>query len=92
VSKTPEELSLICPRYLSIQSEKNSPNWKCLKVAGPLDFNLTGILNGLSDTLALAKISIFDDFDIWHRLPFVTKTSIENCQNCTQTCRIWVWI
>ncbi|MCS5545362.1 MAG: ACT domain-containing protein [SAR324 cluster bacterium] len=59
MSKTPEELSLICPRYLSIQSEKNSPNWKCLKVAGPLDFNLTGILNGLSDTLTKAKISIY---------------------------------
>ena len=28
-------------------------------MAGPLDFNLTGILNGLSDTLAKAKISIF---------------------------------
>jgi len=59
VNKTQEELSLICPRYLSIQSEKNSPNWKCLEVAGPLDFNLTGILNGLSDTLAQAKINIF---------------------------------
>jgi hypothetical protein len=28
-------------------------------VAGPLDLNLTGILAGLSDTLAKAKISIF---------------------------------
>ena len=44
--------------------QKNIPNWKCLKVTGPLDFNLTGILNGLSDTLAQAKISIFYDFDI----------------------------
>ena len=59
MSETPEELSLICPRYLSFQSEKNSPNWKCLKVAGPLDFNLTGILNRFSDTLAEAKIRIF---------------------------------
>jgi len=42
-----------------IQSENNSPNWKCLKVAGPLDLNLTGILAGLSDTLSKAKISIF---------------------------------
>jgi len=59
-----EELSLICPIYLSIQSEKNSPNWECLKVAEPLDFNLTGILNGISDTLAQAKIRIFYDFNI----------------------------
>ena len=28
-------------------------------MAVPLDFNLTGILNGLSDTLAQAKIGIF---------------------------------
>ncbi len=42
-----------------IQSENSSPNWKCLKVEGPLDLNLTGILAGLSDTLAKAKISIF---------------------------------
>ena len=59
VSKTREELSLICPGDLSVQSEKSSPNWKCLKVAGPLDLNLTGILAGLADTLAKAKISIF---------------------------------
>ena len=42
-----------------IQIENNSPNWKCLKVTGPLDLKLTGIFSGLSDTLAKAKISIF---------------------------------
>jgi hypothetical protein len=52
-------LSLVCPEQILIQSENNSPNWKCLKVAGPLDLNLTGILAGLSDTLSKAKISIF---------------------------------
>ena len=42
-----------------IKSENSSPNWKCLKVTGPLDLKLTGILAGLADTLAKAKISIF---------------------------------
>lgn len=59
VIKTREELSLIYPGKLSVQSEKSSPNWKCLKVVGPLDLNKTGILAGLSDTLNKAKISIF---------------------------------
>ena len=59
VSKTREELSLICPGDLSVQSEKSSPNWKCLKVAGPLDLNLTGLIAGLSDILEKANISIF---------------------------------
>jgi len=33
--------------------------WKCIKVKGSLDLNLTGILAGISDILAQAKISIF---------------------------------
>ena len=59
LSNSQEELSLVCPEQMLIQSENSSPNWKCLKVAGPLDLNLTGILAGLSDTLSRAKISIF---------------------------------
>ncbi|MBT7811545.1 MAG: ACT domain-containing protein [SAR324 cluster bacterium] len=59
LSNSREELSLVCPEQILIQSENSSRNWKCLKVAGPLDLKLTGILAGLSDTLEKAKISIF---------------------------------
>ena len=59
LSNSKEETSLVCPDQILIQSENSSPNWKCLKVAGPLDLKLTGILAGLSDTLEKAKISIF---------------------------------
>ena len=38
---------------------QNSIGWKCIKVKGPLDFNLTGILTGISDILAQGNISIF---------------------------------
>ncbi|WP_407673185.1 ACT domain-containing protein [Paenibacillus alkalitolerans] len=33
--------------------------WKCLKIEGPLDFSLTGILASLTISLAEAGISIF---------------------------------
>ena len=59
LSNSQEEFSLVCPEQMLIQSENNIPNWKCLKVTGPLDLKLTGILVGLADTLAKAKISIF---------------------------------
>ena len=59
LSNSQEELSLVCPEQMLIQSENSNPNWKCLKVTGPLDLKLTGILAGLADTLAKAKISIF---------------------------------
>jgi hypothetical protein len=33
--------------------------WRCLQVAGPLDFSLTGVLASLASCLAEAKVSIF---------------------------------
>ena len=59
LSNSQEELSLVCPEKMLIKSENSRPNWKCFKVAGLLDLKLTGILAGLADTLAKAKISIF---------------------------------
>ena len=59
VSKTNEELSVVCRDHnipSTVQSEKN---WKIIKVEGPLDFGQTGILASLANPLAEAKISIF---------------------------------
>ena len=59
LSNSQEELSLVCPEQMLIQSENSSPNWKCLKVARTLDLKLIGILAGLADTLSKTRISIF---------------------------------
>ena len=59
VSKTKNELSLVCSEVIEVQSLQSSEGWKCIKVAGPLDFNLTGILSSISDILAKENISIF---------------------------------
>ena len=59
VSKTENELSLVCSEVIEVQSLQSSKGWECIKVAGPLDFNLTGILAGISDILAKVNISIF---------------------------------
>ena len=59
VSKTENELTLVCSEVIEIQSLQSSKGWKCIKVKGPLDFNLTGILTGISDMLAQGNISIF---------------------------------
>jgi len=59
VSKTENELSLVCSEIIEVQSLQSSKGWKCIKVRGPLDFNLTGILAGISDILARGNISIF---------------------------------
>ena len=59
ISKTKNELSLICSDVIEVQSLQSSKGWKCIKVTGPLDFNLTGILAGISDILSKENISIF---------------------------------
>ncbi len=59
VSKTENELSVVCSELIEVKSLQSSKGWKCIKVKGPLDFNLTGILAGISDILAQANISIF---------------------------------
>lgn len=59
ISKTEEELSIVCPSSLPIISEDSNAGWSCLKVIGPLDFSLTGILADIAVVLAEAGISIF---------------------------------
>ncbi|WP_077622774.1 ACT domain-containing protein [Sediminibacillus massiliensis] len=61
ITYTDEEISIICPEKnipldLSAQVEKG---WSAFKVAGELDFSLTGILVSLAAPLAEASISIF---------------------------------
>ena len=59
VSKTENELSVVCSELIEVHSLQISKGWKCIKVKGPLDFNLTGILAGISDILTKGNISIF---------------------------------
>lgn len=62
ITYTDDELSIVCvaesiPSTLpEVQCEKN---WRAIKIQGPLDFALTGILAMLAAPLAAAGISIF---------------------------------
>ncbi|GGH79322.1 hypothetical protein JOD43_001813 [Pullulanibacillus pueri] len=61
VTYTDEELSIVCfekivPKDLDGDVEKG---WSALKVEGPLDFSLTGILASLANPLADANVGIF---------------------------------
>lgn len=59
ISKTHEELSIVSPASLDLKSDRCDTGWAGIKVMGPLDFNLTGILADLAGILAKADISIF---------------------------------
>jgi hypothetical protein len=59
ITRTPEELSVVCEENRIPADIKAERHWKCLKIEGPLDFGLTGILAGLSRILVDCGIAIF---------------------------------
>jgi hypothetical protein len=59
ITRTPDELSIVCNQVDVPEGIKCEKDWRCLKVEGTLDFALTGILASLAAPLADAKISIF---------------------------------
>jgi hypothetical protein len=59
VTRTPDELSIICRADAVPPGVRSEGGWRCLKVRGPLDFALTGILAALTAPLAAAGIALF---------------------------------
>ena len=59
VTRTKDELSIIIANARAPREAKCERDWRLLMVKGPLDFNLVGIIAGLSGTLADGGVSIF---------------------------------
>jgi hypothetical protein len=59
VSWTSEETSIVCVEAAVPGDVRSEGGWRALMVAGPLDFDLTGILASVAQPLADASISIF---------------------------------
>lgn len=59
VTRTPDELSIVCEQRLVPPDVKCEPNWRALRIKGTLDFALTGFLSSTSSPLSKAGISIF---------------------------------
>ena len=58
VTRTKEELSLLCLQEAIPEGTRCEKGFRCFKVGGPLDFSLTGILSSLTMPLAQAGISV----------------------------------
>jgi hypothetical protein len=59
ITRTSEELSIVCPEGIVPGDVKREEGWRAFKVEGPLDFALTGVLASLATPLAQAGISLF---------------------------------
>jgi hypothetical protein len=59
ITRTPGELSIVCRADLVPAAVKQETGWRALRIAGPLDFGLTGVLASVLTPLAQAGVSIF---------------------------------
>ena len=59
LTRTRDELSIVCAVGEAPAGATVEAGWRALRVLGPLDFALTGILAALATPLAAAGLSIF---------------------------------
>lgn len=59
VTRTPDELSVVCADAAVPPEQPASRGWRVLRVEGPLDLALVGVLSALAAPLAAARIAIF---------------------------------
>ena len=60
VTRTQDELSVVCKQSGSITKESAiNTDWRIIKIQGPMDFSLVGIIAEVSGLLRKGKISVF---------------------------------
>jgi hypothetical protein len=59
ISKSPDELSIVCRQSDLPSGSRIEKDWAAMRVRGPLDFGLTGILASIAQPLAMASVSVF---------------------------------
>ena len=59
ISRTPDELSVVCLEANVPSGIDSEPGWRIFKCEGPLDLALPGILASLAEPLAEAGVPIF---------------------------------
>src|SRR5687768_15806454 len=59
ITRTADELSIVCRQSLVPDSTRCEGGWRCLRVAGTMDFSMIGVIASFSRLLAEADIGIF---------------------------------
>jgi len=60
VTKTHEEFSIAGEWQEGLpESYEAAKNWRCIAIAGPMEFSLTGVVNAFTRPLQAAKVPVF---------------------------------
>ena len=58
VTRTPDELSIVCRDEEVPADVQCEPGWRCLRIAGTLDFSLVGVIARITTVLAETGVSV----------------------------------
>ncbi len=58
ITRTPDELSIVCPQSCVPEGTDCETGWRCLKVESPFEFDLTGAISSIAAPLAEADIGL----------------------------------
>jgi uncharacterized protein len=59
VTRTGDELSVVCPEEMVPDNERSEEGWRALKLEGPFEFSEVGVLASVAAPLAEARVGIF---------------------------------
>jgi hypothetical protein len=59
VTRTSDELSVVCPEGTEPDGARTEPGWRVLRIVGPLAFDLVGVVASVSAPLAGADVPLF---------------------------------
>lgn len=59
VTRTPNELSILCDESLVPEGVSNAGGWRAIEVDGPLAFTMVGVLSSIVKPLAESDVSVF---------------------------------
>ncbi len=59
ITRTADELSVVCEARAIPPDVQAERGWRCLRVSGRLDFSQTGVLASIAAPLAAGRVSIF---------------------------------
>jgi len=59
ITRTSNELSLVCPQSVVPEDILCERSWRCLKLVGTMDFSMVGVIAALVTPLAEAGVTVF---------------------------------
>jgi hypothetical protein len=85
VTRTAEELSVVCPQSLVPDGVRCERDWRCIRVAGTMDFSMVGVVASLVTPLADARVSVLvvSTFDTDYML--VKESDLERALTALRT-------